>query len=380
MKKNMNSSYSPFILLSVWITLFILLYFISLSSSYSEIWTQTFARLNQQFFGPFFNLFPFSLAEWIFGFSVVYLLGSLFKSIILITKKQWKQASFKWLKVINIVGFTLTYYFATAGIAYQRQSLPFALYQNDVETEMFDSIIHYFIEDFNATASRLTFDDQGLLISPYTLNDVNAILAEEFSNLDDHYFTSFTPQVKPMLTAWLFTEFNITGVSIAITTEAMVNQLVPWSSIPFTMAHELAHAKGVMREEDANLVALYITLQSQNDFIRYSGYFSSFSSLLNLASYTNIPNHRQSLVNQLSPAIRSNYQAYGLFWQNYQWLNELARAVNDFYLRILGNNGVSSYNDQEETETIEENGETIQIIVSFSPYQRLYFLRYFNES
>ena len=376
----MNSSYSPFILLSVWITLFILLYFISLSSSYSEIWTQTFARLNQQFFGPFFNLFPFSLAEWIFGFSVVYLLGSLFKSIILITKKQWKQASFKWLKVINIVGFTLTYYFATAGIAYQRQSLPFALYQNDVETDMFDSIIHYFIEDFNATASRLTFDDQGLLISPYTLNDVNAILAEEFSNLDDHYFTSFTPQVKPMLTAWLFTEFNITGVSIAITTEAMVNQLVPWSSIPFTMAHELAHAKGVMREEDANLVALYITLQSQNDFIRYSGYFSSFSSLLNLASYTNIPNHRQSLVNQLSPAIRSNYQAYGLFWQNYQWLNELARAVNDFYLRILGNNGISSYNDQEETETIEENGETIQIIVSFSPYQRLYFLRYFNES
>lgn len=376
----MNSSYSPFILLSVWITLFILLYFISLSSSYSEIWTQTFARLNQQFFGPFFNLFPFSLAEWIFGFSVVYLLGSLFKSIILITKKQWKQASFKWLKVINIVGFTLTYYFATAGIAYQRQNLPFALYQNDVETDMFDSIIHYFIEDFNATASRLTFDDQGLLISPYTLNDVNAILAEEFSNLDDHYFTSFTPQVKPMLTAWLFTEFNITGVSIAITTEAMVNQLVPWSSIPFTMAHELAHAKGVMREEDANLVALYITLQSQNDFIRYSGYFSSFSSLLNLASYTNIPNHRQSLVNQLSPAIRSNYQAYGLFWQNYQWLNELARAVNDFYLRILGNNGVSSYNDQEETETIEENGETIQIIVSFSPYQRLYFLRYFNES
>jgi hypothetical protein len=254
------------------------------------------------------------------------------------------------------------------------------LYQNDVETDMFDSIIHYFIEDFNATASRLTFDDQGLLISPYTLNDVNAILAEEFSNLDDHYFTSFTPQVKPMLTAWLFTEFNITGVSIAITTEAMVNQLVPWSSIPFTMAHELAHAKGVMREEDANLVALYITLQSQNDFIRYSGYFSSFSSLLNLASYTNIPNHRQSLVNQLSPAIRSNYQAYGLFWQNYQWLNELARAVNDFYLRILGNNGISSYNDQEETETIEENGETIQIIVSFSPYQRLYFLRYFNES
>jgi hypothetical protein len=84
-------------------------------------------------------------------------------------------------------------------------------------------------------------------------------------------------------------------------------------------------------------------------------------------------------VNELSPTIRMNYQAYGLFWQNYQWLNELARAVNDFYLRILGTDGVSSYDDEAETETIEEDGEIIEIIVSFSPYQRLYFLRYFNE-
>lgn len=379
MKKHVLSIYLPFILFSIWITLFIVLYLISLSSSLSEMWTQTFARVNQQWFGPFFNLFPFSLAEWIFGFSVVYLLGSFFKSILLLFKKQWKKTLFKWFKIINILGFTITYYFSTAGIAYQRQDLPFTLYNEDVETTMFDSIIRYFIEDFNATASRLTFDEEGLLVSPYDLNEVNAMLAEEFSTLDEDYFTSFTTQVKPMMTAWLFTEFNITGVSIAITTEAMVNQLVPWSSIPFTMAHEMAHAKGVMREEDANLVALFITLQSNHDFLRYSGYFSSFSSVLNLASYTNIPNHRQTLVNELSPTIRMNYQAYGLFWQNYQWLNELARAVNDFYLRILGTDGVSSYDDEAETETIEEDGEIIEIIVSFSPYQRLYFLRYFNE-
>jgi hypothetical protein len=379
MKKHVLSIYLPFILFSIWITLFIVLYLISLSSSLSEMWTQTFARVNQQWFGPFFNLFPFSLAEWIFGFSVVYLLGSFFKSILLLFKKQWKKTLFKWFKIINILGFTITYYFSTAGIAYQRQDLPFTLYNEDGETTMVDSIIRYFIEDFNATASRLTFDEEGLLVSPYDLNEVNAMLAEEFSTLDEDYFTSFTTEVKPMMTAWLFTEFNITGVSIAITTEAMVNQLVPWSSIPFTMAHEMAHAKGVMREEDANLVALFITLQSNHDFLRYSGYFSSFSSVLNLASYTNIPNHRQTLVNQLSPTIRINYQAYGLFWQNYQWLNELARAVNDFYLRILGTDGVSSYDDEAETETIEEDGEIIEIIVSFSPYQRLYFLLYFNE-
>lgn len=378
MHKNQIRNYLPLILLSTWIFLLLALMLIVQETALSEMWTRTFSRFIQQFLGPIFNLFPLSLAEWIFGITLIYLIAVLMKGFKLALHQHWKKAFMKLLKVVNIVGCTLTFYFATAGIAYQRADLPFILHQQNVETNRFDDIIQYFINDYNDTASRLNFDDDGNLISPYTLQEVNQILKDEFLKLDDEYFTPFTPQVKPMVSAWLFTEFNITGVSIAITTEAMINQLVPWSSIPFTMAHELAHAKGVMREEDANLVALYITLQSQNDFIRYSGYFSSFNSLLNLSNYTNIPNHRQTLIALLNPIIRSNYQAYSRFWQNYQWLNELARTVNDFYLRILGNEGVSSYNDQEETETIEENGEPVEIIVSFSPYQRLYFLKYFN--
>ncbi len=366
------------ILLMVWVIAFGFLYLISLSAEASELWTQTFARWIQLTLGPIVNLIPFSIAEWVFGITVAYLIVSLYKTIIIAFKRSWKRVGTRLLKVVNILGLTVTFYFSTAGIAYQRLPLPLSLYEQPVEKSSFDSIIRYFIDDFNATASRLTFDESGYLISPYSLQEINSLLQEAYTSLPEDYFTSFTPNAKPMLTSWLFTEFNITGVSIAITTEAMVNQLVPWSSIPFTMAHELAHAKGVMREEDANLVALYITLQSSNDFIRYSGYFSSISSLLNLAQYTGIVNHRQTLVNLIHPMIRNNFQAYGLFWENYQWLNELARAVNDFYLRILGNDGVISYVDEEETETIEEDGEIVEVIVSFSPYQKLYFHQFFS--
>lgn len=361
----------------LWILFFMIFYGVSLSASTSEWWTRTFARFVQMTLGPIINLFPFSWSEWIFGITVTYLLFLVYKIFKSVVKKNWKIVGHKTLLMVNLLGITATFYFGTAGIAYQREPLPFSLYETSVEKQQFDSIIRYFIDDFNATSLRLDFDENGHLISPYTLHELNTLLREEFTALTDNYFTPFTPQVKPMISAGLFTEFNITGVSIAITTEAMVNQRVPWASIPFTMAHELAHAKGVMREEDANLVALWMTLNSQNDFIRYSGYFSSISSLLNLAQYTGIENHRQNLVNLLSPTIRSNFQAYGLFWQQYQWLDDFARAVNDFYLRILGNNGVISYVDEEETETIEENGETVEVIVTFSPYQKLFFQHYF---
>jgi hypothetical protein len=51
--------------------------------------------------------------------------------------------------------------------------------------------------------------------------------------------------------------------------------------------------------------------------------------------------------------------------------------VNDTYLKIFGNEGVSSYVDVPVIITIQDGENTIDVIETFSPYQQLFFYQYF---
>jgi hypothetical protein len=209
-----------------------------------------------------------------------------------------------------------------------------------------------------------------------TLNE-KIHLAFEQADLNENYFTTYSTRIKPLLTSFLYREFHITGVHFAPSTEATINTLIPDALIPFTMAHELAHAKGVMREEDANLVALYVCLQSEDPYLQYSAYFHSFYALLNLSRYIGDDGAYHRLYQTLSPSIRADYQYQGAYWSDYDFLDDLARWVNDTYLKIFGNDGVSSYVDVPVIITIQDGENTIDVIETFSPYQQLFFYQYF---
>jgi hypothetical protein len=233
---------------------------------------------------------------------------------------------------------------------------------------------------FNTVSTELSFEN-GNVKNPYTMNELSLIIAEAFLLLESNYFTAFTPHAKPMLSAFLFREFHITGVHFGPTTEAMVNQLIPPAHLPFTIAHEIAHAKGVMREDDANLVALYVCLTSTNVFLRYSALFHSFYALLNLSRFIGDDQAYGRYYQSLSPAIKEDYHQTRQFWLQYNLLNDFARMVNDLYLRIFGNpEGVDSYTDEGTIgETIDDNDNVIEYIIEYSPYQKLFFYNYFNR-
>jgi hypothetical protein len=217
------------------------------------------------------------------------------------------------------------------------------------------------------------------VINPYSLDELNDVLGEAFlnANLDSTYFTSYSTTVKPLLTSFLYREFQIIGVHFAPTTEATINVLIPDALIPYTMVHELVHAKGVMREDDANLVALYVCMLSDDPYLQYSGYFNTFYALLNLTRYMGDPSAYARTFQRLNPSIRADYQFQGTYWANYDVLDTFARWVNDTYLRLFGTDGVSSYTDVPTIITIEEGENTIEVIDVFSPYQKLFFYQYF---
>jgi len=364
----------------VFIVILIGLSLLSQNRILSEWWTIHVARTYQSIFGPVMNMLPFSMMElfWIsYGLFVFIQFIITFRFAL---QSQWNQSGKHIVKITASFLVVVNVYMATAGIAYKR--LPVDIPQfNEILTQAdYVEVIEYYRDMFNTVSTELSFEN-GNVKNPYSMNELSLIIAEAFLLLESNYFTAFTPHAKPMLSAFLFREFHITGVHFGPTTEAMVNQLIPPAHLPFTIAHEIAHAKGVMREDDANLVALYVCLTSTNVFLRYSALFHSFYALLNLSRFIGDDQAYGRYYQSLSPAIKEDYHQTRQFWLQYNLLNDFARMVNDLYLRIFGNpEGVDSYTDEGTIgETIDDNDNVVEYIIEYSPYQKLFFYNYFNR-
>jgi len=346
----------------------------------SEWWTITIARLYHLSFAWLFSLVPFSLMEiivltWgiLIGIQLVKSIGFAIKNQLRLSLISLQYALITLLVMTNL-------YVATAGMAYRRQPVVIPQFEGQVLYTEYATIVDYFADRFNNASTQLSFNQEtGSVINPYSMDELNDVISDAFinANLDSTYFTTYSTRIKPLLTSFLYREFQITGVHFAPSTEATINMLIPDALIPYTMIHELVHAKGVMREDDANLVALYVCLLSDDPYLQYSGYFNTFYALLNLTRYMGDPTAYARAYQRLNTTIKADFQFQGAYWANYDILDTFARWVNDMYLRLFGTDGVSSYTDVPTIITVEDGENTIEFIDAFSPYQKLYFYQYF---
>ena len=82
---------------------------------------------------------------------------------------------------------------------------------------------------------------------------------------------------------------NIVGLFVPGTAEILIKNNLRNSELPAVIAHEYAHLKGFLRESEADYIADYVCINSDNPWIRYSGYYNIFSRMLSvLRSLQNI--------------------------------------------------------------------------------------------
>lgn len=135
------------------------------------------------------------------------------------------------------------------------------------------------IEDLALLEEKITVDEEGKVsFGGIGLNQevVGSMkdLGEEYAPLAGYY-----PNPKPVMFSRGLSYLGITGIFSPFTLEANYNQDAPTYAIPYTMAHELAHLKGFMREEDAGFIAFLACRNSASFELQYSG-------ILNGLSYT----------------------------------------------------------------------------------------------
>jgi len=106
----------------------------------------------------------------------------------------------------------------------------------------------------------------------------------------------------------------------------------------------MAHQLGFAAEQEANFLSYLACINSQDDFIKYSGYLVALSySLSNLSFVDRI--EFKKLVKTIHPGILKNMQENDAFWSAHQ--NPSTKVFAAFYDHFLKANkqtdGIKSY-------------------------------------
>ena len=214
-------------------------------------------------------------------------------------------------------------------------------------TELYDTA-----ESLRAELVRLTpeiqFEEDGSSRMPYGREEMNRKLLHAYEKLSDKYdfIHSFPSRVKPVLLSEAMSYTHITGVYTFFTGEANLNVRFPDYTLPFTAAHELAHQRGIAREDEANFVAYLVCMESDDPYLRYSGTLSLYEYVAS-ALYSADPTLYAQCNDLLPKEVHAEELAFSRFFDKYREniVAEVSEATNNAYLQSQGApEGTRSYN------------------------------------
>ena len=371
------------ITLGILLVILIILLIFRINSNLSDFFSLNVSSFLVTIIGSTSNIIPFSLFEIVlilfFGIALFIII-----SLIINVFKRNKEKIFKFSIYILLFFLLIADSFISlCGVCYQRSEIELPFYEGEVTPTLIDETIDFYLNDYNQISLSFEKDENGVSKCPYSFKELAKIMMNECDRLDQFdYYYKFTARPKATWLSFILNELQITGIDFPFTAEANINYQMPSIDIPFTMAHEIAHLKGVMREDDANTVALYICITSDIPYVRYSGYFRGFSRLLEIKAYTNRKEYLE-LLPKISSQISKDNNDYYSFFEEHDLLEDISTFFNDLYLSLNGEkDGTDSYDDVSQsrpTGEVDKNGYEIREYTSYSPYQKLLIQNYINS-
>ena len=131
----------------------------------------------------------------------------------------------------------------------------------------------YLVEQCNTLADQIDRDEQGTAVYSGDLiaESVHAMetMGQQFDRLSGYYVTP-----KYLKCSEFFSQQYIMGYYFPFSMEANINSVMYITNVAPTVCHELAHTKGFIFENDANMIGYLACIQSDDTFLQYCGYLS----------------------------------------------------------------------------------------------------------
>ena len=202
--------------------------------------------------------------------------------------------------------------------------------------------------EIHALESQIVFLEDGSSLMPYSYEEMNDKLLDAYERFCEEYdfIDHFYSLCKPVMLSEPMSYTHITGVYSFFTGEANINVNFPDYTVPYTAAHELAHQRGIAREDEANFIAFLVCMESEDPYIRYSACLNLYEYVVSALRDANAELYRESYLN-LPKSVRDEEAAYSRFFEKYRKniAADVSHKTNDAYLQSQGSpEGSKSYN------------------------------------
>lgn len=302
-------------------------------------------------FGRLTSLAPFSLAQGLVVFAPMLLIAYLVVQVVRMVRDRENARARAARLIATLAAWAGMVYFlflSLCGFNYYRE--PFAgqvgLAVRDSSVEELAALCTELAQRTNAARTLVAEDGDGVMAMSGSFDALVGQVREAYRYSGEHYpvLDGFTARPKPVWFSRGMSMLDIAGIYVPFTFEANINIDMPDAWIPSTALHELAHSKGVMREDEANFIAYLVGMQSDSPDVQYS------ALLLALVHSTNaLYDANQELYwavgETYSDGLWRDLADISAYWDQFEGpVAEVSTAVNDVYLKSnRQDSGVKSY-------------------------------------
>ena len=279
---------------------------------------------------------PFSVAEALIALAVAVLLGYLVYQIAALVLRDEKGVRLYRLFVTLLTAPVVVYalFCLLWGVFYYGDDFiaKSGLSREPISVEQLEAVTEHFAQLANEYGDRVSRDDQGV----YTV-DRQRLLEESpavYRRLEKEFPCLAGPDIaaKGILCSKVMSAVDFTGFFFPFTAEANVNMDFPPSLLASTIAHELAHQRGVAKEQEANFVAVLACLDYDDPDYIYSAALLAYTHLGN-ALYRADHAAWERVADSLSEGVRRDFAANRAYWIRYETpVQEISNTVYEGFL------------------------------------------------
>ena len=238
-----------------------------------------------RFFARLCSHVSFSVAELLIAIAVVFcIVYIIFFLLCLIRRPQRLLRIYRFLltclTAFSLIygGFCLlwgTYYYSAD---FEEQS---GIRGAPASVEQLTTVTRWFTDLLNRYDTQITRDENGSFAE--SIDDAFSYAPELYSAVERAVpcLAGDALSPKPVFFSRVMSYINFTGFFFPFTGEANINVDAPTCLTPSTVAHELAHQRGVAEEDEANFVAVLASLESDDPVYCYSSCLLAYIHLGN---------------------------------------------------------------------------------------------------
>ena len=344
--------FSGFFLFCLFLTLICALLYVAarLSSDFAEFFSRYPAAYIRAVLGTITSLIPFSIAEMLLIFSPVLAISYIIWSSAALKRDDSFKIFIRQIKIpVCAVLLVLSLFVLTFSTAYFRNPLDqtLGIEKKEVSAAELEATANIINKKIVELEKSIDFVYAGSSIMPYSYDVMVDKLNEAYTEycFGKDFIKNFSSKPKPIVLSKPMTYTQIAGVYTFFTGEANININYPDYILPYTTAHEMAHQRGIAREEEANLLAFLVSIESTDAYIQYSAYLNVQEYILDALRKADKDAYNKFMA-KVSGQVMGELRAYSTFYNQYKnkTVQQITSTVNNSFLQSQGQTqGIKSY-------------------------------------